>query len=108
LIANPDDEEHRHASSCGESLLGDFYDLPIRLSLLGYLRPELPFEGIDKLVAAIKQDIANAEQLGEASVGEGEKGNGGGSGEGQEDTTTTIQRERAWIASDDDPIPPSR
>ena len=50
-----DDSEHRHASSCGETLLEEFYDQPIRLTLVGYLRPELPFEGLEKLVAAIKQ-----------------------------------------------------
>ena len=55
LIASIDDSEHRHASSCGETLLGEFYDQPIRLTLVGYLRPELPFEGLEKLVAAIKQ-----------------------------------------------------
>ncbi|MGK3736774.1 MAG: FAD synthase [Bacillariaceae sp.] len=49
------DSEHRHESSCGETLLGEFYDQPIRLTLVGYLRPELPFEGLEKLVAAIKQ-----------------------------------------------------
>jgi FAD synthase len=54
LIA-PIDSEHRHESSCGETLLGEFYDQPIRLTLVGYLRPELPFEGLEKLVAAIKQ-----------------------------------------------------
>ena len=55
LIASMDDSEHRHASSCGETLLEEFYDQPIRLTLVGYLRPELPFEGLEKLVAAIKQ-----------------------------------------------------
>ena len=45
-------------------MLQDFYDQPIRLSVCGYLRPELPFEGLDKLVLAIKKDILQAEQLG--------------------------------------------
>ena len=62
MIADPEDKR-RHESSCGESLLGDFYDQPIRLSLVGYLRPELPFEGVEKLISAIKQDIANTERL---------------------------------------------
>ena len=65
LIA-PRDDERRHKSSCGESVLGDFYDQPIRLSLVGYLRPELPFEGIEKLIDAIKKDIENSERLGDA------------------------------------------
>ena len=54
LIANPEDKR-RHQSSCGETILGDFYDQSIRLSLVEYLRPELPFEGLEKLVAAIKK-----------------------------------------------------
>lgn len=63
LIAPPKDP-NRHISTCGESVLGDFYDKSIRLSLVGYLRPELPFEGLDKLIAAIKKDIEDAESLG--------------------------------------------
>jgi riboflavin kinase len=62
LIA-PESDPRRHASSTGETVLQDFYDQPIRLSVIGYLRPELPFEGLDKLVVAIKQDIANAVEL---------------------------------------------
>jgi len=84
LIA-PRDSEHRHQSSCGETLLGEFYGQTIRLTLVGYLRPELPFEGLEKLVAAIRQDISNAERL----------------GEGKE--LVTIE-EKKWVASDDDPI----
>jgi FAD synthase len=62
LIAQPGDSR-RHASSCGESVLRDFYNEPIRLSVIGYLRPELPFEGLEKLIVAIKNDIVNAEIL---------------------------------------------
>ncbi len=85
LIAQSTDTTHRHASKCGESLLGDFYDQQIRLSLVGYLRPELPFEGIDKLIAAIKQDIVDTERL---SLGD----------------STIIQQEKEWIASNNDPM----
>lgn len=81
LIAPPADPK-RHASSCGESVLGDFYDKPIRLSVVGYLRPELPFEGLDKLIVAIKNDIVNAEKL----------------GEGTEPLTV---KEKAWVASEE-------
>jgi FAD synthase len=83
LIADPLDAR-RHESSCGESLLGDFYDQSIRLSLMGYLRPELPFEGLEKLIAAIKQDIEQAERLGN-------------------DEDTLIQSEKAWLATEEDP-----
>jgi riboflavin kinase len=62
LIASATDER-RHASSCGETVLIDFYDQPIRLSVVGHLRPELPFEGLDKLIEAIKKDICDAERL---------------------------------------------
>jgi riboflavin kinase len=63
LIASTRDPR-RHASSTGETLLQDFYDQTCRLSVIDYLRPELPFEGLDKLVEAIKMDIVNAEQRG--------------------------------------------
>lgn len=83
LIADPKDKR-RHKSSCGESLLGDFYNQTIRLSLVGYLRPELPFEGLEKLIEAIKQDIANAEQLGDGNE-------------------NSIQEEKTWVASNGPP-----
>lgn len=81
LIAPPNDER-RHASSCGESVFRDFYDEPIRLSVVGYLRPELPFEGLEKLVEAIKNDIVNAEKLADS-----------------EDDAIVL--ERTWVSSDD-------
>jgi FAD synthase len=66
LIAPPQDER-RHKSACKESILGDFYDKPIRLSVIGYMRPELPFEGLEKLITAIKKDIVDAERLGDGT-----------------------------------------
>ena len=63
LIA-PRDHPHRHSSSCGETQLQDFYGEPVRLSVVGYLRPELPFEGLEKLTDAIKGDIVEAARLG--------------------------------------------
>eukprot|EP00977_Amphora_coffeiformis_P023542 scaffold13528_cov169-Amphora_coffeaeformis.AAC.12 len=59
LIASESDPR-RHCSSCGETVLQDFYDQPIRLSVVEYLRPELPFEGLDSLISAIKNDIAQS------------------------------------------------
>lgn len=79
LIA-PASDPRRHSSSTGETLLQDFYDQPVRLSVLGYLRPELPFEGLEKLIQAIKQDILQAEAL------------------AQQDTIINV-RERAWVTS---------
>ena len=81
LIAPPGDER-RHASSCGETVLRDFYDEPIRVSVVGYLRPELPFEGLEKLIEAIKTDIVNSEKLGDSA----------------EEATLA---ERTWVASDE-------
>ena len=64
LIADNDEDPQRHASSCKETLLkNDLYDKTCHVSVLGYLRPELPFEGLDKLIIAIKQDIVNTETL---------------------------------------------
>ena len=62
LIADPADAR-RNASLCGETLLRDFYGETIRLSVVGFLRNELPFEGLEKLVAAIKKDIVDSERL---------------------------------------------
>jgi riboflavin kinase len=66
LIA-PATDPRRHTSSCGETILHDFYDQPVRLSVVGYLRPELPFEGLEKLIVAIKNDIVAAEKMGDAT-----------------------------------------
>ena len=62
LIAS---SEHplRKSSKCGETQFQDFYGSEIRLSIIGYLRPELPFEGLDKLIDAIKNDIVQTEML---------------------------------------------
>mmetsp|Transcript_37390 Transcript_37390/g.90880 ORF Transcript_37390/g.90880 Transcript_37390/m.90880 type:complete len:236 (+) Transcript_37390:967-1674(+) len=81
MIAPPDSKS-RHLSSCGETMLNDFYDQPIRLTLVGYLRPELPFEGLEKLVNAIKNDIVESERL----------------CDGTDDTTL---REKSWVTSDE-------
>lgn len=78
----PANDPRRHSSCTGETLLQDFYDQTCRLSVVGYLRPELPFEGIEKLVEAIKQDITNTEQLADSS-----------------DPTSMLERE--WVASND-------
>jgi len=45
------------------------------------MRPELPFEGLEKLVQAIKQDISNAEKLGDSNE-------------------PNVLEEKAWVASD--------
>lgn len=91
LIA-PQDHPRRHSSSCGETLFQDFYGETIRLSVVGYLRPELPFEGLEKLTIAIKNDIVNAEKLGNVTGGASESGSGGDDG-------VVAAREKAWVES---------
>mmetsp|Transcript_5032 Transcript_5032/g.9636 ORF Transcript_5032/g.9636 Transcript_5032/m.9636 type:complete len:172 (-) Transcript_5032:31-546(-) len=61
LIAPPDDD-CRHLSSCGETVMHDFYDSTIRLSVLSKIRDELPFESLEKLIIAIKSDIKITEE----------------------------------------------
>ncbi|GMH50784.1 hypothetical protein TrRE_jg4788 [Triparma retinervis] len=56
LISQPD-SEYRTSSSCGETQLEDFYGEVLRLSIIGHIRDELPFESVEKLVDAIKNDI---------------------------------------------------
>jgi riboflavin kinase len=62
LIAPPN-HPARKLSACGETQFQDLYDAQMRLSIVGYLRPELPFEGLDKLIVAIKDDIVKTEKL---------------------------------------------
>ncbi|KAL7466746.1 hypothetical protein ACHAXS_007036 [Conticribra weissflogii] len=66
LIAG-DEHPLRHASLTGETQFQDFYDKTIVLSVVGYLRPEAPFEGLEKLTEAIKGDIREAEKLSRGS-----------------------------------------
>jgi riboflavin kinase len=44
LISPPEDTDHRTSSSCGETQLEDFYGEVLRLSIIGHIRDELPFE----------------------------------------------------------------
>lgn len=81
LIAPPNDPR-RHASQTKETVLQDFYDQTIRLVVIGYLRPELPFEGLEKLTEAIKNDIRNTEQIAM-----------------EEKLTEEEKRERRWVES---------
>jgi FAD synthase len=58
----PKDSSYRTSSICGETQLPDFYGEVIKLSICGYIRQELPFEGLEKLVEAIKNDIKITEE----------------------------------------------
>ncbi len=62
LIA-PSHHPNRHSSATGESQFRDFYDAIIILSVVEYLRPEMPFEGLEKSTDAIKKDILDSETM---------------------------------------------
>lgn len=70
----------RHASSTGETQFQDFYEKKIVLSVVGYIRPELPFEGLEKLVDAIKKDINDSIELAKS-------------------TDQTVIAEKQWVQS---------
>ncbi|KAL7556716.1 hypothetical protein ACA910_006269 [Epithemia clementina (nom. ined.)] len=109
LIAPPTDPR-RHVSSCGETVLNDFYEHLIRVSVCGYLRPELPFEGLDKLIQAIKQDIANALKLGtvvlpssnEQQQQQQQQQDESNNGQDFVVLKEMAQREHAWVAASGD------
>jgi len=84
LIASPEDPL-RNSSACEETLFHDLYNETMRVSIVGYLRPELPFEGLDKLTLAIKGDIVKTEEL---CDGEGE----------------VLVGERCWVESSSDAV----
>ena len=98
LIAPPNDLM-RNKSKCNETQFHDFYGSTLRLSIVGYLRPELPFEGLDKLVEAIKNDIVQTEHL--ADIGAATT-----MGKGGEDSESMINlqvvEERKWVGSDEE------
>jgi len=82
LIAPPNHPQ-RHASNCGETQFStNFTGQSIRLSVIGYLRPELPFNGLDALITAIREDIIQTERLGNNS-----------------DNDSLIQQEHEWVQS---------
>lgn len=85
LIA-PSNDPCRTASTCGETVLGDFYGGTIRLSVVGYLRPELPFTTLENLIQAIKEDIKNTEEYCDNITGE---------------TGPIAEKERKWVEADD-------
>lgn len=42
---------------------GNLYGCLLKVCIIGYLRPEKNFDSLDALIAAIRQDIEDAEQL---------------------------------------------
>ena len=83
LIA-PSNTLHRTKSSCQETVLDDFYEKSIRLSLVGYLRPELPFDGLENLIQAIKNDIQMTEKYADDMK------------------NPLVLEERSWVGSNED------
>lgn len=47
----------------GETEMSDFYEETMRLSLLGFLRPEQKFDSFPELVEAINNDVATSKEL---------------------------------------------
>lgn len=41
----------------------DFYGSLLKVAIVGYLRPETNFEGLESLITAIRKDIADADRL---------------------------------------------
>lgn len=41
----------------------DLYGRNLRVIIVGYLRPEANFDGLDSLITAIRNDISNAEEI---------------------------------------------
>jgi len=84
LIA-PQGHPSRTKSACQETQFHELYDETMRLSIVGYLRPELPFEGLDKLILAIKGDIVNTEEMCDDLQTE----------------SFQVEDEKAWVLSND-------
>lgn len=41
----------------------DFYGSLLKVAIVGYLRPEMNFDGLESLIAAIRKDISDSETL---------------------------------------------
>ena len=63
----PPSSPYRKASICSETQMPDFYGRKCRLAIVGYIRPEMPYAGVEPLIAAIKEDI----KVTEGKCGEG-------------------------------------
>jgi len=90
LIAPPDGGDRRR-SSCGETVLPDFYGKTLRLSVVGFLREEERYDSLEALIVAIKNDILNTEK--ECSLVEGNLFG---------DVDGPRSEEFRWVVSDED------
>mmetsp|Transcript_14854 Transcript_14854/g.22507 ORF Transcript_14854/g.22507 Transcript_14854/m.22507 type:complete len:251 (-) Transcript_14854:91-843(-) len=106
LIA-PANNPNRNKSKCKETQFNDFYGSTLRLSIVGYLRPELPFEGLEKLIEAIKGDIVQTERLAdiEKDMVEGNNDDSKGGDENLEESDprrTLASEESRWVGSEEE------
>ena len=68
LIAT-ESHPNRRISKCNETLFeNDFYGADIRLSIIGFIRSQCSFNGLDDLIAAIKGDIKMVEEMEDVDV----------------------------------------
>ncbi len=100
LIASPTDPQ-RNKSKCNETQFCDFYGCALRLSIVGYLRPELPFEGLEKLIEAIKNDIVQTERLADVAGVGGMDGDEEKEGD-ERKIDFLIAEEKKWVGSDEE------
>mmetsp|Transcript_7701 Transcript_7701/g.11541 ORF Transcript_7701/g.11541 Transcript_7701/m.11541 type:complete len:325 (+) Transcript_7701:18-992(+) len=100
LIAPPG-HPSRSKSACQETQFHELYNETMRLSIVGYLRPELPFEGLDKLIVAIKKDIVDTEEsLSLSSSLSLRKDDGDGDGDRDNPQHyVRVEAEKAWVLS---------
>jgi riboflavin kinase len=92
LIAPPG-HPSRSISACQETQFHELYNETMRLSIVGYLRPELPFEGLDKLIVAIKKDIVDTEESLSLSLRDEDGDNA--------QHHFLVKSEKAWVLSND-------
>jgi len=69
LIAPYEHHPNRRISKCDETLFeNDFYGADIKLSIIGFIRSQSSFNGLDNLIAAIKGDIRMVEAMEDVDV----------------------------------------
>lgn len=95
LIAPPG-HPSRSKSACQETQFHELYNETMRLSIIGYLRPELPFEGLDNLIVAIKKDIVDTEESLSLSLHEEEDD---GDNKDNPQHHVLVEAEKAWVLS---------
>lgn len=63
MMNNNDDDENNDGDDANNNILPDFYNVPMRLQLIGYLREEKKFDSFPKLIQQIHADINDTNYL---------------------------------------------